>query len=128
MLEFYDSEVNFDSCNIFEVIDLLKIISRDPNVDDLNTSFIICITNALIKSREEKLTFKISIPSKLEDAWDPTIQIKINDFACNALCVLELVPPLFQRDSMTYLIRNLLLIALWLCVLLILLLRNLLGG
>ena len=29
-----------------------------------------------------------SIPRKLEDGWDPTIKIKINDFAFNALCDL----------------------------------------
>ena len=37
---------------------------------------------------EEKLKIQTYIPRKLEDGWDPTIKIKINDFASNALCDL----------------------------------------
>ena len=29
-----------------------------------------------------------SIPRKLEDGWEPTINMKINDFDCDALCDL----------------------------------------
>ena len=47
-----------------------------------------CGTNALIQAREEKLKLKTSIPRKLEDGWEPTIKININNFACNALCDL----------------------------------------
>ena len=46
------------------------------------------ITDALIKAREEKLKLETSIPRKLEDGWEPTIKMKINDFDCNALCDL----------------------------------------
>ena len=38
--------------------------------------------------REEKLKCEFSSPRKLEDAWEPTIKIKVNDFECNALCDL----------------------------------------
>ena len=38
------------------------------------------ITNALIKAREEKLRLEVYILRKLEDGWDPTIKVKINDF------------------------------------------------
>ena len=38
--------------------------------------------------REEKFKWEFSIPRKLEDAWEPTIKMKVNDFECNALCDL----------------------------------------
>ena len=40
------------------------------------------------KAREEKLKLETYIPRKLEDGWEPTIKMKINDFDCNALCDL----------------------------------------
>ena len=46
------------------------------------------ITNALIEVREEMLKCEFSIPRKLEDAWEPTIKMKVNDFECNTLCDL----------------------------------------
>ena len=42
----------------------------------------------LSKLGAEKLKLQTSIPRKLEDGSDPAIKIKINDFACNALCDL----------------------------------------
>ena len=63
-------------------------MARDPNISKLNMALTEHITNALIKPREEKLRLETSIPRKLEDGWDPTIEIKINDFDCNALCDL----------------------------------------
>ena len=62
------------------------------------------ITNALIKAREEKLRLVVSIPRKLEDCWDPTIKVKINNFEWHALCDLGAVLPLRQRDFMICLI------------------------
>jgi hypothetical protein len=38
--------------------------------------------------REDKLKQKVSIPKKLEDGWDPIIEMNMNDFDCNALCDL----------------------------------------
>ena len=63
-------------------------MARDPNTSKLNSTFTEHITNALTKAREEKLKLQTSIPRKLEDGWEPTIKIKRNDFACNALCDL----------------------------------------
>ena len=63
-------------------------MANDPHISSLNIAFTEHITNALIKAREEKLRLQTSIPRKLEDCWDPTIKIKFNDFACNALCDL----------------------------------------
>src|SRR3954463_350192 len=44
------------------------------------------ITNSLIKAREEKLRIEASIPRKLDDGWDPMINVKLNNFSCYALC------------------------------------------
>ena len=63
-------------------------MAKDPHTSTLNMAFTEHITNALIKAREEKLRLEVSIPRKLEDGWDPTIKIKINDFVCHALCDL----------------------------------------
>jgi hypothetical protein len=46
------------------------------------------ITNALMQIREDKLKQKVSIPKKLEDGWEPIIEMNVNDFDCNALCYL----------------------------------------
>jgi hypothetical protein len=41
-----------------------------------------------MKIREEKLKQKVSIPKKLEDVWEPIIDMSVNDFDCHALCDL----------------------------------------
>jgi hypothetical protein len=38
--------------------------------------------------REEKLKQKASIPKKLEDGWEPIIDMNVNGFDCHALCDL----------------------------------------
>ena len=88
MLEFYYLEFDFDNCNLKEVISYLEKMAKDPHTSTLNMAFTEHNTNALIKAREEKLRLEVSIPRKLEDGWDPTIKIKINDFVCHALCDL----------------------------------------
>src|SRR3954467_9528190 len=52
---FDSSDIDFDSCTLLEVISLLHKMSRDPHTSTLNLAFTEHITNALIKSREEKL-------------------------------------------------------------------------
>jgi hypothetical protein len=54
----------------------------------MNVAFTKHITNALMKIREEKLKQKVSIPKKLEDGWEPIIDMNVNDFDCHALCDL----------------------------------------
>src|SRR3954468_4873685 len=80
------SDLDFDSCTLPEVIGFLHKISRDPHTSTLNLAFTEHITNALFKVREEKLRVEASIPTKLEDGWDPMIKIKLNNFSCFALC------------------------------------------
>ena len=43
----------------------------------------------MMKSLEEILELKVSIPRKLHDEWEPTIKIKIKNYECNALCDLD---------------------------------------
>jgi hypothetical protein len=86
-----DSSTSFfdvDSCNISEVILFLQKLALSPNSSSMNVAFIKNITNALMKIREEKLKQKVSIPTKLEDGWEPIIDMNVNDFDCHALCDL----------------------------------------
>src|SRR3954471_15188539 len=80
------SDLDFDNCTLTEVIAFLHKMAKDPHTSTLNLAFTEHITNALIKAREEKLKLETSIPRKLEDGWDPTIKIKLNNFSCHALC------------------------------------------
>jgi hypothetical protein len=52
----------------------------------LNVAFTKHITNALKKIRDEKLKQKASVPKKLEDGWEPIIDMHVNGFDCHALC------------------------------------------
>ena len=54
----------------------------------MNMAFTKHITDALMKIKEEKLKHKASIPRKLEDGWEPIINMKVNDFDLKALCDL----------------------------------------
>jgi hypothetical protein len=89
-----DSSISFndfdvDGCNIYEVILFLQNLSLCPNASSMNVAFTKHITNALMKIRKEKLKQKVSIPKKLEDGWEPTIDMNVNDFDCHALCDLD---------------------------------------
>ena len=54
----------------------------------MNIAFTQHIMNALMQAREEKLKLKASIPRKVEDGWDPIINMIVDNFDCNALCDL----------------------------------------
>jgi hypothetical protein len=84
----YFNDFYVDDCNISEVILFLQKLALSPNASSMNVSFIKHITNALMKIREEKLKQKVSIPKKLEDGWEPIIDMNVNDFDCHALCDL----------------------------------------
>jgi hypothetical protein len=80
-----DSSISFndfdvDGCNISEVILFLQKLALSPNTSSLTIAFTNHITNALMKTREEKLKQKSSIPKKLEDGWEPIIDMHINGF------------------------------------------------
>ena len=46
------------------------------------------IIDVMMQSFEESLELEVSIPRKLYDQWEPTINIKIKDHECYALCDL----------------------------------------
>jgi hypothetical protein len=83
---FNDFDVH--GCNISEIILFFQKLALSLNASSMNVAFIKHITNALMKIREEKLKQKVSIPKKLEDGWEPIIDINVNDFDCHALCDL----------------------------------------
>jgi hypothetical protein len=85
---FDSNDFNLDGCNISNVIMFLQKLARSPNASSMNMVFTKHITNALMQIREKKLKQKVSIPRKLEDGWEPIINMKVNDFDCNALCDL----------------------------------------
>jgi hypothetical protein len=82
------NDFDVDGCNISKVILFLQKLSLSPNASSMNVAFTKHITNALMKIREEKLKPKVSIPKKLEDGWEPIIDMNVNDFDCHALCDL----------------------------------------
>jgi hypothetical protein len=82
------NDFDVDGCNISEVILFLQKLARSPNVSSMNVAFIKHITNALMQIREDKLKQKVYNPKKLEDDWEPIIEMNMNDFYCNALCDL----------------------------------------
>jgi hypothetical protein len=79
---------DYDNCNITEVIEFMQKLAKSPGASPENLAFSKHLANALIQIREEKLKRKASIPKKLEDNYEPLINIEINDFQCNALCDL----------------------------------------
>src|SRR4051812_23206662 len=95
-----NSNLDFDSCTLPEVIGFLHKMSRDPHTSTLNLAFTEHIPNALIKAREEKLRLEASIPRKLEDGWDPMIKIKLNNFSCYALCDVGATTSVIPKESM----------------------------
>jgi hypothetical protein len=66
----------------------LQKLALSPNASSLNIAFTNHITNALMKIRKEKLKQKASIPKKLEDGWEPIIDMYVNVFDFHALCDL----------------------------------------
>src|SRR3954465_9647378 len=85
MLSFY---FDIDGCNISEVIMFLQKLARSPDASDMHVAFTKHITNSLVKIKEEKLEHKASIPRKVEDSWEPIINMQLNYFDLKASCDL----------------------------------------
>jgi hypothetical protein len=66
----------------------LQKLSLSTNASSINVAFTKHITKALMKIRDEKLKQKASVPKKLEDGWEPIIDMHVNGFDCHALCDL----------------------------------------
>jgi hypothetical protein len=75
-------DIDFNSCNISEVILFLQKLVLTPSFSSLNIAFTKHITNVLMKIRDEKLK------QELEDGWEPIIDMHVNGFDCHALCDL----------------------------------------
>jgi hypothetical protein len=82
------NDFDVDGCNISEVILFFQKLARSPSASYTNVAFTKHIINALMQIREDKLKQNVSIPKKLEDGWEPIIEMNVNDFDCNALCDL----------------------------------------
>ena len=80
---FDSNDLDFDDCNISEVIKFLQKLVKIPSASTMNKAFTQHITNALMQVREEKLKLKASIPRKVEDGWEPIIKMKVENFDCN---------------------------------------------
>ena len=61
---------------------------NSPHAYNQNKAFSKHIVDAMMKSFEEKLELEASIPRKIYDEWEPTINIKVKDYECYALCNL----------------------------------------
>ena len=81
-------DFDIDGCNISEVIMFLQKLARSPDASDMHVAFTKHITDALVKIKEEKLKHKASIPRKVEDSWEPIINMQVNDFDLKASCDL----------------------------------------
>ena len=53
-----------------------------------NKPFTKHIVDAMLKAFEEKLELEVSLARKLHDEWEPTIEVKIKNYECFALCDL----------------------------------------
>jgi hypothetical protein len=80
------NDLDVDGCNISKVILFLQKLALSSNASSMNFAFTKHIMNALMQIREEKWKQKVSIPKKLEDGWEPIIDMNVNDFDCHALC------------------------------------------
>ena len=65
---------------------MLQSVVNSPHAYSQNKAFTKHIVDALMQSFDEKLNLEVSIPRKLNDAWEPTIKIRIKDYECFALC------------------------------------------
>ena len=81
-------DFDLDGYNISEVIMFLQKLARSPDASDMHIALSKHITYALVKIKEEKLKHKASIPRKLEDSWEPIINMQVNDFDLKASCDL----------------------------------------
>ena len=78
-------DFNYDSCSLVDCITLLQSMISSPNAYEQNKAFTKHIVDSMMKAFEEKLELEVSIPRKLHDEWEPTIEVKIKHYECFAL-------------------------------------------
>ena len=69
-------EFDYDNCSLKGCISLLQSVVNSPHAYSQNKAFTKHIVDALMQSYDEKLNLEVSIPRKLNDEWEPTINIK----------------------------------------------------
>ena len=92
-------EFNYDNCSLIYCISFLQSVLNSPHAYSQNKAFTKHIVDGFMQSYEEKLKLEVSIPIKLYDEWEPTINIKIKDYECHACVIWVLVFPRFQNLS-----------------------------
>ena len=70
---------------------------NSPHAYNQNKAFTKHIVDAMMQSFEEKLELEVSIPRKLYDEWEPTINITIKDFGAMLCVIWVLAFPQFQK-------------------------------
>ena len=75
-------EFNYDNCSLVDCISLLQSMLNSPHAYNQKKAFTKHIIDAMMQSFEEKLELEVSIPRKLYDEWEPTININIKDYEC----------------------------------------------
>ena len=85
---FWITIFNYDSCSLIECISLLKSMINSSHAYEQNKAFTTHIVDATMNAFEEKLELEVSIPRKLHDQQEPTIELKIKNYECFALCDL----------------------------------------
>ena len=90
-------ELNCDNFSSEGCISLLQSVVNSHHAYSQNKAFTKHIVDALMQSYDEKLNLEVSIPRKLNDEWEPTINIRIKDYECFALCDLGVVFPRFRK-------------------------------
>jgi hypothetical protein len=106
----------------------LQKLALSPNASSMNVAFTKHITNALMEIREEKLKQKVSIPKKLEDGWEPIIDMNVNDLIIMLYMILVQAFLLCLERFMICLVYHRLKIVILMFLLLMLLRRNLWEG
>jgi hypothetical protein len=85
----------------------LQKLALSPNASSMNVAFTMHIMNALMQIREEKLKQKVSIPKKLEDSWEPIIEMNVNDLIVMLYVILVQVFLLCLENFMICLLYQL---------------------
>ena len=108
---------NYDSCSLIYCISLLQSMLNSPHAYEQNKAFTKHIVDAMMKALEEKLELEVSIPRKLHDEWEPTINVKIKNYDCFALCDLgdsvSTILNLYVMCLVLPILKNVLLICTW---------------
>ena len=72
------------NCSLVDCICLFQSMINLPHAYEQNKACTKHIVDALMKALEENLELEVSIPRKLHDELEPTIEVKIKNYECFA--------------------------------------------